>query len=272
MKASRFPAAVVLGLIFFLPVCSGQAAPGRIVSVNVCTDELLPYLTAPEKIAGLTVYSKKNENLEHAARIRGEAEEVLALEPDLVVAGTFTNREMIFMLKRLGVEVLVLDVARDFEAIYRNLRLLGAAVGDEARAQALAAEMQAFLAPQMPDRETRPTAVFYQRAGNVPGADTFENAVLEAAGLQNAAALKGISGHAFMPLETLIEAQPDFLILTDAAAGYDSIGHELLRHPALKKGLVHTRLISLPGDLLECGSPHTVEAVRLLRRAVKGQT
>lgn len=247
------------------------AAPARIVSVNVCTDELLPYLVEPSRIAGRTVYSRNLSGLENAALIRGEAEEVLALDPDLVAAGAFTNREMIAMLNRLDVPVIVLDVAENFEAIYRNILKLGEAVGETEKARALIQNMKTSLsaASYLPEEEI-PTAVFYQRSGNVPGGQTFQDAVLQASGLRNAAAMNGITGHGILALEDLIKSGPDFLILTDAGAGYYSIGHELLKHPALIKGLPETRRIHIPGELLECGSPRTVDAVKRLREEVRG--
>jgi len=260
-------------LIFFLVFSQAAlAAPERIVSINLCTDELLPLLAAESSIAALTVFSDANPDLvyENIPKIRGEAEEILALDPDLVVGGTFSNRETIAILKRLKIPVTILEVADGFDMIYENIRILAAALGTEERADILISTMQAELKKiKVERREAAPAAVFYQRNGNVPGRGTFQHSILELAGLENLAARLGISGHGYMSLEELVLNKPDILILTDSRKEHYSIGNELLFHPALKKGLPDVKVIHLPGYLLECGSPYAVQAASLLKDNLK---
>ena len=91
-----------------LPAASRAAGPAqRIVSLNLCTDELLLRLADPAKIASVTWLSRNpGSNVpELAARVPinyGLAEQVLAVEPDLVLAGTFTTRIAVGMLKRVA--------------------------------------------------------------------------------------------------------------------------------------------------------------------------
>ena len=82
-------------------MASGLAAterPARIVSLNMCTDELVLRLADPARIASVTWLSQdpRNANMAEAARRipanHGLAEEALGFRPDLVVAGAYTTR------------------------------------------------------------------------------------------------------------------------------------------------------------------------------------
>ena len=73
----------------------GAAAPQRIMSLNICTDQLLLALAPEKRIASLTFLAREKQPLRYwpqAARIPvnyGSAEDVLAVRPDLVLTGPF---------------------------------------------------------------------------------------------------------------------------------------------------------------------------------------
>jgi iron complex transport system substrate-binding protein len=74
-----------------------EAKPARVVSINMCTDELLLRLADRDRIASVTWLSRdgRNANMaEVAATIpanHGLAEEVVSYHPDLVLAGVYTK-------------------------------------------------------------------------------------------------------------------------------------------------------------------------------------
>ena len=74
----------------------------------------------------------------------------------------------------------------------------------------------------------------------------------------------GIKGYGSLSLEKLIEAKPDILIFSSDQKNGRTIRGEVLEHPALKKGLPGLKTVTLPSALLNCGSPASVEAVRIL--------
>src|SRR6185436_17792881 len=91
---------------FFLGVLAlaltGNAAPAdappRLVSMNVCTDQLLLTLADPEQILGLSRFARDGWQAGKAADIArypvlsGAAEDVLVIKPDIVVASAFDKR------------------------------------------------------------------------------------------------------------------------------------------------------------------------------------
>ncbi|MBK9079818.1 MAG: hypothetical protein IPL91_12170 [Hyphomicrobium sp.] len=102
---------VALGAAAFV-LASAEAAepPRRIVSLNLCTDQLLLDLVEPERIAGVSylatdpTLSADAVRLEPFKKLKGTAEEVLALHPDLVIAGEYTTGATVDLLRRLGQE------------------------------------------------------------------------------------------------------------------------------------------------------------------------
>ena len=109
--------------------------PRRIVSLNLCTDQLLLTLGIRSRIASLTFLAAdpSASAMAEAARgfptNRGRAEEVLALNPDLILAGSTAATPTVQLLKRLGHRVVVVPHANTLADIPRNIRTVAKAVG-----------------------------------------------------------------------------------------------------------------------------------------------
>ena len=110
--------------------------PARIVSLNMCTDELVLRLAERQNIASVTWLSRDAENsnvAEAAAHVpvnHGLAEEVIPLNPDLVVAGAFTSRTAVALLKRAGVRVSELGVPRSLGEAKQQIRDVADLLGE----------------------------------------------------------------------------------------------------------------------------------------------
>ena len=144
--------------------------PQRIVSLNLCTDILLFDLVAPARIAALSPSSNDPraspiaERVQSFLRIRGEAEEVLALSPDLVLAAEFTAPATISMLERLKLRVVKVPMAQDIAGVRTSLMSVAEATGDVDKGRAAVAAFDARLAQAREinavDAE-KPTALIY---------------------------------------------------------------------------------------------------------------
>src|SRR3978361_2239516 len=112
---SQLIAAVVLA------VCAPALAADlpRIVSMNVCTDQLLITLADPSQILGLSRYSRDAWQSFAAEKARqypilsGGAEDVLVLRPDPVVASLFDKRSTRELLREKGLHVAEFAVPRN---------------------------------------------------------------------------------------------------------------------------------------------------------------
>nr|VFJ55514.1 MAG: iron complex transport system substrate-binding protein [Candidatus Kentron sp. FW] len=262
----------IIGFALCLTAClwAGRAAadtaPRRIVSLNTCTDQLLLMLARRERIAALTYLATRQEisSLWKEARgipqVRGSAEEILMLKPDLVLAGIYTTRYTRKLLKQFGVPVISLPPANNFTDVRQHIRQVAKAIGEEKRGDALVAALDEDLARFA---ATAPgSGVFYRNGGFSVGRDTLSDAVMRAANLENAAAKAGLTGSGFLPLERLVMARPDWLITSDYKRDVPTLGGRSLRHPVLR-ALPGGEFV-LPGNLTACGGPWNVRAVALL--------
>ena len=258
-------------------------APRRIVSLNLCTDLLLLALAEPSRIAALSFLSTDPDLSYYAAdaralpRIRGSAEEVVPLKPDLVLAEAHSARTTVALLRRLGYRVLDLPVAATLADVREEIRTLARVLGEEAKGAALIAAMDEGLARLAPgEAGAAPGALVYLANGYVPALPSLPDELLRAAGLRNLAPELGLAAGGRLALEALLVADPDLLVLEEARADAASLADALLAHPTVRARLGTARLIRMPAQYWTCGGPFVVHAARLLadarvRRVAEGR-
>ena len=105
--------------------------PQRIVSLNLCTDQLLLMMVERERIASI---SKLGADPRHSFMIdyvgdlpvnHALAEEIIHYQPDLVLAGDYTAPHLLNMLRRQGYRVETFPVADDLFPGVEECRILG---------------------------------------------------------------------------------------------------------------------------------------------------
>ncbi|MCC6006586.1 MAG: ABC transporter substrate-binding protein [Rhodobacteraceae bacterium] len=248
----------------------GGGAPGRVVSVNLCTDQLAMLLAAPGQLVSVShvardpLVSAMAEEARALPVNHGRAEEVHALRPDLVLAMTWSSPVMLSMLERLGIAVLRMPPASDFEGIRANIATLGTALGREGEAQALIARFDAGLDALRRPSETTPLRAAVLSANSfTSGAGSLAARLLEAAGMVNIASEMGLSGGGHLPLERLVMAAPDVILLAETYRGA-SRAEEILAHPALAVLPGVARRATMEGADWTCGTPHVLRAIAAL--------
>ena len=263
-------------VIWLVTGTAAAAPPTRIVSLNLCTDQILLDLVPRERIAALSWLaadrdvSPITDDIAGLQLVRGGAEEVLALRPDLVLANPYAAAPTVDLLKRLGTVTEVIPFAQDFDGIRLAVRRVAAAVGELARGEALVARFDAGLAavtgatPKAP----RPEALVYQVNGLVSGSGSLIDAALDAAGLANQAATRRLASGGRLALEQLVAVPPDLVVLAQAPRTYATVVSDNLRHPALQRLMQLKPSLVLPMPLWLCGSPRVTGAIQLLRGAM----
>lgn len=252
-------------------MCGGAAQAAdkpRVASINACTDQLVLALADPAQIVGVSRYSR-DARLPWASagagdhpRLSGEAEDVLMLKPDLVVAGNFTKRATRELLRDKGLRVVEFDVARSLDDAKGQILRMGELLGQRDRAQAQADRLDAAIArTQAAASRMRYRVLPLSRRGWVSGGDSLLTSLLAAAGLANAAGEVGIRAGGFASLETVVRARPDFILMSDASAFAEDQGRAFLLHPALERLYPPERRIVVPEELTVCGGPMLPEAL-----------
>ncbi len=263
-----------------VPARENPAAPGRpsrIVSLNLCADELVLRLADRRQVAAVTYLAGDPRGSTVAAQAasvpvtRGLAEEIVALKPDLVIAGAFTTRTTVGLLKRIGFPPLELGVPANFDGVRAQIRQVAAAVGHPERGEAMAAELDATLARVVPASRLLRVLVLRPNAFTVsPG--SLGDAIIRAAGLVNVAAQIGRDRTGSVPLEAAALADADLVVVDASKAGTPSLADALLHHPILERLRAQGRTVPIPNRLWTCPGPQVAEVVARLAAAARART
>lgn len=256
-----------LGLVMMLAApAAAEQAPARVVSMNLCTDQMAMLLAAPDQLISVSSLARDAQSSAMAQQAlsypvnHGLAEEVWLLKPDLVIAGTFTARASVDMLKRLGVAVLTVPPAYSLDDVTDRLRLIGDAIGQSATADRLIADFEARLATLRARTGRRPSAALYYANGYTTGNQTLAGEILLTAGFANIA---GDGGGGRMSLEELAIAQPEALITGQPYPGA-SRSEEILDHPVVRQIRAARASRSVTDSDWLCGTPFVLHAIEQL--------
>jgi len=248
-----------------LAAAAGAAPPGRVVSMNLCTDQLAMLVAAEGQLVSVSrlAADPRSSAMAEAARAYprngGGAEEIFVMRPDLVVAGAYSDPATVGMLRHLGVEVVQFDLTRALDEVPDQIRRMGALLGREARADALVAGFEARLDELAPGPGPRPEAAFFSANGYSQGAGTLSDDILTHAGFDNLARRLGRRGGGTLSLEEIVMADPDLLILSRPYPGA-SRAEAIMTHPALR-ALPAAENPAFGGPRWVCGTPYVLDAV-----------
>jgi len=271
------PAVVAaLAALLALPaLAAGEGAPPRrIVSLNLCADQLVMSLVPPGRIASITWLSRSEGDpdlLPLARRLpvnHGSAEEVLAARPDLVIAGRYTTSTTRALLRRAGVRLLEIDPVQDWDGIRAVTREVAAVLGEAERGEALIADMDDRLASLALARPEAPIRVIGWAGGptDVPGRDTLFNTLLETAGGVNVGVLD--AGRGGFDVERVVLRRPQALLRGVSYGATPSLRNEAARHRLLRR-LYPQGQLTYPEALFGCGVPQAAVAAQALQRSLR---
>lgn len=256
---------------------SAAAQPQRVVSMNLCTDQLALMLADPGQLISVTylVHDPNSSPMVAEARglpaNRGLAEDIVMLRPDLVVAGMYSTVATVALLERLGVPVVRFEPENSLDDVPASLRRMGALLGHQDRAEALVAQFQtdrARLADLVAALPPERAALWYAR-GFTGRRTSLAGDILAAAGFGNIAEELGLTRGGMLALESLLLAAPDHLVLGRRWPG-QSQAQALLDHPALRGLPAHARGTPMADRDWVCGTPRVLAAVTALLDARGG--
>jgi iron complex transport system substrate-binding protein len=252
------------------------AASPRIVSMNVCSDQLLIPLADPEQILGLSRFSRDTwasffaDDAGHYPMLSGAAEDVLVVKPDIVVASLFDKRSTRELLKANGLHLAEFSVPRNLDEVKAQIRQMGEIVQHTDRATAEIAQLDAAIArarATVTDKHYR--VLLLSRRGFVSGSDSLLSSLLSETGLFNAAGDLGVGSGGFASLEAIVNAKPDFIMVSDGGDRAEDDGAAFLLHPALERFYPPQKRIVIPERLTVCGGVMLADALDVLVKELK---
>jgi iron complex transport system substrate-binding protein len=253
------------------------AEPQRIVSLTPAATETLFALGVGDRIVGkvedFSLFPPEAAAIPDVAKFgEVDVEQIVNLETDLVIAGgnNFNPPDKIEQLRGLDVPVVVL-YAPDIATVFTDIELIGLAVGRADEAADLTASMHALfdqVASAAGDLE-RPR-VFYEldatQAIYTAADDSFLAAMIELAGGEPITT--GSTTSFEIPLETLITADPEVILLGDAAYGVTADAVAARPGWNVMTAVREGRIRPIDDVIVTRPGPRLVDGLRALARAI----
>lgn len=244
----------------------------RVFSADYCADQLLLALADRDQIAALSVDAEKDFSYLRAKaaglpQARADAEQIITSRADVVLRywGGDAAR-----LQRIGVSVVTLDYAADFESVKANVMKAAAAIGQAQRGKALVLAIDERLARLAARGRMNISALYVTPGGVTAGKHTMIDSIFNAAGMRNRAAENGLSYWPTLSAEALIADPPEFMVTGFFTADSERINHwSAARHPALRRVLDATPRVDLPPDVLSCPAWYSLDAAEAIRDAAE---
>jgi iron complex transport system substrate-binding protein len=260
------------GLFMLLTCAAAHAAPQRVISADLCSDEYVFRLVPREHIVALSwlagdrspVVSTIADRVSGIALIRPSAEEVLTRFPDLVVLSEGTNPRLRSHLEREHIPFIEIPSAGSFAQVREVTRKLGMELGAPGRAAAMLAEMDRTLAVARAHAVSAPVPTLIYEPNGYATSGTFADEIMAAAGLSDGAPGMNLTRSGTIPIEAVIAAAPRLLILNRTNGPSHSQADLVLQHPAFAALAGKTSVVSLTLTPLLCPGPWSVQVVPAL--------
>ena len=272
----RLALIVLLLTVAFVPAVA-TAKSRSVVSIHLCADHLALLLADRGRVLSVSYLAADPEystvvDLARGIPVNhGNADEVIALNPDIVIAGRHAAGFTIATLRRLGFTVVEVATANSIDGVRAEIRQVAKALDRQARGEALIADLYRRLrAVAASAPKARLLAAIYHTGNQTIGGRSLANDIIELAGFENYAATLGIVGYGHLSLERLLVGRPAVLIFNRGAGRLPSEGGTALSHPALAAYLKGARRVVIPSRLWSCPSPAIAEAAARLAAVAGG--
>lgn len=250
-------------------------AADRVVSVGGSVTEIVYALGEGDRLVAddaSSLYPPEAKLLPQVGYYRSlSVEGILSQQPELLIASENAGPPAVFeRLQDMGVRTVSVPDSPGVESLMARVESVAQALGVPDAGAALKARIRASLeeVASIPTHRRRALVVLH-RGGPLmsAGSGTSVHALLELAGLENAAA--GVQGYKPLSPESMVALAPDMVITTTLSA--ESAGG--LAAFASKPGVAATpaaqagRVLAMDDLLLLGMGPRVAEALRLLRTA-----
>ena len=241
-----------------------QAAPRRVVSLNLCTDELLLMLAAPQQILSVTHLAQRRVETplwragRRYKRNDGTLISVAPMRPDLVFTMGGGARDRLRISQRLGIRTVDVPFPQNIADIEGSISTVARALGRPEAGNRLLMRIRQLKRSVPP---TRLDTIWLGGGGRSVAAEGL------------AAQWMGLAGFRQRPLpgeraslELLLVKPPTILLRSDYRSDQYSSAQRWLSHP-LAGGTARSRTIVTDGRRWTCMGPLMIAEVERLRSA-----
>ncbi len=256
-----------------------EGVPRRIVSLAPSNTEILFALGLEDKIVGVTEFCDYPEAAKAKQEIGGfstvDIEQVVALEPDLILATSIHEKTVIPALEKVGLAVIAL-APKTLDAGLANLALVGVVTGQGQEASRLVSGLEqrvkAVTAKTGKLAETERPRTLYLTWHDplwTVGSGTLQDDLINKAGGRNIA--YDLSGHKTIDLEAVIHRNPEVVIVISGHGKAEDLPyHHVLNEPRLRptEAVITGRVYQVDADIFSRPTPRMVDGLEQLARLI----
>lgn len=248
-----------------------EKEPKRIISVAPSVTEIIYALGKGNELVGRTDYDDFPEQVKSVESIGSltnpNVEKIIELKPDVVIASTHFKDDVAKKLEDLGIKIIMLYNANDFNGAYDSINTLGEIVNAQDSAKDLVASMKKKVEETKEKVKGKETPKVYYVVGfgkngdYTATADTFIAQMIEMAGGNNIA--KDATGWKYS-LEKIIENNPEYIIVSKKSGMKEQFvitdGYKGL------SAVKNNKVIEIDDNLLNRQGPRLAEGVEALAK------
>lgn len=225
-----------LGLCFFLILSFLSAAERRevsreankaynkIISLTLSGDEMLLSLVAADRIAALSGKINQDPDVSNVVeqakkfpKIESNLEKIIELEPDFVIAADWMKKEIVSQIREMEIPVYVYKTPDTFEEQKKVILELAALLGEKKKEKSLhktcKEDWNCYKKIFANQKKRKVRVLLYTSFETTSGKKTTFDDMLQQIGAVNVASEMGISGSKRINRESVIDANPDILII-----------------------------------------------------------
>ena len=265
--------------------------PSRIVSLTYGTDEILTEVVDTKRIQAYSRWAGDNEisfiTKEQAqkvgCKVHDSLENILKLEPDLVVASIATSNELVQSLEHMGIKVYIARSPHNYQEMCAKIVNLAEAVGEKAKGEALVSKMNERMQAleqrlsKLPDSKRKVAVAFNFTSAMGRRGDLLDNMMTMAHVINGAAAVTPpISEHGSVVIskEMVVGINPDVFLLPtwnfNNKQDIKGYAHAVKNDPAYRnvKAVKNDQIKFVSDKSRYVASQHVVEAIEAIAKAI----
>ncbi|WP_297559313.1 hemin ABC transporter substrate-binding protein [Nitratireductor sp.] len=254
----------------------------KVVSIGGEVTEIVYRLGEEDRLVArdqTSIYPAEVKKLPDVGYMRALSPEgVLSVGPSAILAAEGSGpAETMGVLEKAGIPLVTVPEGFDREAILRKVRVTGAALGVNDKAEALARELEADLEEaetlaHQSGEEKRVLFILSVQAGRImaAGRDNAADGIIRMAGGANA--MDGFIGYKLVSEEAVIAAKPDVVLMMTRGDSSEHAPDDIMDNPAIASTPAgeNRALIRMDGSYLLGFGPRTADAIRELSKKLHG--
>lgn len=244
----------------------------RVISMDFCADQFVLKLLPRSRILAVSKDAEKHfsymrDSARGIDKVRPVAEDVLTINPDLIVRSYGGGPHVTRFFERAGIPVMQIPFANDIDEVRKMIQLLADQLGVPERGAEVVEEMNRRLQNIVQSADVR-TALYMTPTGVTSGPGTMIDEILRAAGLEN---FQQQPGWRSIPLERLAYEQPDLVAAAffNADTNHPSMW-SAMRHPVARSQMLDQPTVMLQGAWTSCGGWYLLDAIEALANTDPG--